>query len=423
MAITISVQKMTENLESIDFSIKPQLSAYNDKYFSSLISTQLSDASNSEEFYSKLVELKNEQKKTLLFMQELYNQKKILKDEIVKSEISLKDLSTNGYTPDIKKTDENYNYTLNTVSAYETRPYTQTAFASKPPPGPKSMVTFQQQQQQTSSGDMMINDDLKRIEKIWNDFSLNDNQSLKSVEFNKRFEKVNKHQVVRKSLSRPSSAAGSLMQSSNEWIPKVTIPEPFSMSIREKVKSDQKKFNLARELQEERDKRIEAEIRECKNKFKANPIPAHVHMPLYEQQQESQKLRKQKLKQSSKKYLENNSRPFNLTETSKTSRERRHSFTEGGGGSEFSAKPLPDFYYEDDQLASQKLQESELYKQIKNQMRALELLRQSKLPHNMELQNEKKILEDEKQQFFINEMNKLQRQMAKKRIVQIAIFS
>ena len=47
-------------------------------------------------------------------------------------------------------------------------------------------------------------------------------------------------------------------------------------------------------------------------------------------------------------------------------------------------------------------------------MRALELLRQSKLPHNMELQNEKKQLEEEKNQFFIKEMNKLQRQMAKK---------
>lgn len=61
-----------------------------------------------------------------------------------------------------------------------------------------------------------------------------------------------------------------------------------------------------------------------------------------------------------------------------------------------------------------RLQESELYKQIKSQMRALELLRQSKLPHNMELQNEKKQLEEEKNQFFIKEMNKLQRQMNRK---------
>jgi hypothetical protein len=47
-------------------------------------------------------------------------------------------------------------------------------------------------------------------------------------------------------------------------------------------------------------------------------------------------------------------------------------------------------------------------------MRALELLRQSKLPHNMELQNEKKQLEEEKNQFFVKEMNKLQRQLNKK---------
>jgi len=47
-------------------------------------------------------------------------------------------------------------------------------------------------------------------------------------------------------------------------------------------------------------------------------------------------------------------------------------------------------------------------------MRALELLRQSKMPHNMELQNEKKQLEEEKNQFFVKEMNKLQRQLNKK---------
>ena len=83
------------------------------------------------------------------------------------------------------------------------------------------------------------------------------------------------------------------------------------------MKIDQKRLTLARELQDEREKRIEAEIRECKRKFKATPIPAHVHLPLYEQKKAEEKLRKLKLKQTSKEYLEKNLKPFNLTEPKK----------------------------------------------------------------------------------------------------------
>ena len=358
---------MTENMQSIDFSIKPTLSAYNDKYFSNLISDHLSDANNSEEFYSKLVELKNEQKKTLLFMQELYNQKQVLKNEIVKSENSLKDLKSSTYPA---QKDENYTFSLNTISAYETRPISAEAYkdvmtnekantASKPPiPHKTSTVTFEQTKEMIHDDD--ISEDLKRIEKIWNEFSLSENQNLKSIEFNQRFEKVNAKKPNKGAKKGASSSSSSRPASAQvEWIPKVTIPEPFSMSIREKLKADQKKVTLARELQDEREKRIEAEIRECKKKFKASPIPAHVHLPLYEKKKADEKLRKLKLKESSKEYLEKNSKPFNLTDTKKsaasTLRERRHSFTEGETNkSEFTAKPLPEFYFEDDEFVTQK---------------------------------------------------------------------
>ncbi len=54
------------------------------------------------------------------------------------------------------------------------------------------------------------------------------------------------------------------------------------------------------------------------------------------------------------------------------------------------------------------MKEHELYKQISKQMRSLELLKNSKLPHNMELQEAKKLLEMERNQMFIDEMNRLQ---------------
>lgn len=58
-----------------------------------------------------------------------------------------------------------------------------------------------------------------------------------------------------------------------------------------------------------------------------------------------------------------------------------------------------------------RMKENELYKQINKQMRSLELLKKSKLPHNMEMQEAKKLLEIERNQMFINEINRLQKEI------------
>jgi hypothetical protein len=57
------------------------------------------------------------------------------------------------------------------------------------------------------------------------------------------------------------------------------------------------------------------------------------------------------------------------------------------------------------------MKENELYKQINKQMRSIELLKQSKLPHNMEMQEAKKLLEMEQNQMFIDEINRLQKEI------------
>lgn len=57
------------------------------------------------------------------------------------------------------------------------------------------------------------------------------------------------------------------------------------------------------------------------------------------------------------------------------------------------------------------MKENELYKQISKQMRALEMLKKSKLPQNMELLEAKKLLEMEQDQMFANEMNRLQKEI------------
>lgn len=308
-------------------------------------------------------------------MQELYNQKQVLREEILKSENDLKDLKTSTYP--LKA--EDYKFHLNTVSAYETNPHShflsienksepehkdelvvnteKYKLHSKPPvPHKTTTVTFQNAEKIEISPRLdkstkiydSVDEDLKKIEKIWNEFSLNDNQTLKSIEFNTRFEKKKKKPAKSNyRTQRPASAQV-------EWAPRVTIPEPFSMTIREKIKAD-KKVKLAREMQDEREKRIENEIRECKRKFKASPVPHHVMLPLYEQKKVGEEIRKHKIKKMSKEYMEKVSKPFNLTESKRFAKERSHSFSEGDNNTtevktNFNAQPIPDFYFDDENV-------------------------------------------------------------------------
>lgn len=77
--------------------------------------------------------------------------------------------------------------------------------------------------------------------------------------------------------------------------------------------------------------------------------------PLYERLKQEEELRKIKLKEMSKQYLDKVSKPFNLTDYKKKdksppTRERRHSYSEGQQPDtyEFNAQPLPDFYFNDE---------------------------------------------------------------------------
>lgn len=360
----------------------------------------ISGTKNVEEFYQKLVEMRNEQKKSLQFMEELYNQKQSLKKDLLKTDVE-QPRSVSGATS-IPTNLADYKFNLNSMSAYESpinlnykiesvidEPKTLTKLnlavhdehhlAYKPPlPNrPGSTVTFQETVtvnnisphddiRRPYQEDNSLESDLKRIEQIWNDFKFED---AKSIDFNRKFEKrvvKKKPTTVAKSSSssvkrRPASAGA--MSASIEWVPRITIPEPFSMTIRDRIKQE-KKLKMSRETQEDRDKRADAEVRECNIQFKAQPVPTHVMLPVYQKLKMEEELRKIKLKQMSKEYLEKVSKPFNLsyqkknnansstTSSKNTSvRERRHSFTDSKETmKDFRAQPLPDFYYNEDLL-------------------------------------------------------------------------
>jgi hypothetical protein len=324
-------------------------------------------------------------------MQELYNQKQILRDEIQKSENNLEDLKlSTTLKSSITNADDYKSHRLSGISAYETssnllhqqkypinnvylgeekeNEKQETASSidkssSKPPVAPlRNSVTFQKsheiiepqiKQEQLEEQNKLIqsmSDGLQKIEHMWDNFSLKStNPNLKSIEFNEKFEKK-----LKKTSGYRNHKKNQQIQI--EWQPRVTVPEPFTMSIREQIKQDLKQQKLIKEIQENREKRLDEELKECKRKFKAQPVPAHVTLPLYEQRKMEEDLRKYRLKQMSKEYSEKVIKPFNLTEsksssmknlntTSVSDTEVKNEQKKTAKNSEFIAQPLPDFYF------------------------------------------------------------------------------
>jgi protein FAM161A len=97
-------------------------------------------------------------------------------------------------------------------------------------------------------------------------------------------------------------------------------------------------------------KEVDEELSFVHPPFKAQPVPAHVHMPLYEKLQDEQRVRSEQVRQLTREYLTSIQKPFGFDSREKAKQLiRRHSYS--GENSlrldrQFKAKPLPNFYYQ-----------------------------------------------------------------------------
>ncbi|NXI64308.1 F161A protein, partial [Anseranas semipalmata] len=206
----------------------------------------------------------------------------------------------------------------------------------------------------------------QRIEKMWDGFSVED-------------------YIPRTKHSLPSSPAFKTMRNKQKaWSPKVTVPKPFQMTIREARKKEQ---NVKSKSQIEMEnnllkKRLEEEA-ECQKKFRANPVPAVVFLPLYHEIVQKNEERRKSVKERSKLKLLASQKPFKFIEREKQRNEIRKMQLRDLSTPEkktkpFKAKPIPKCVYSP--AVNDKLQEEELYREIRIRMRAEELLRNSSLP-------------------------------------------
>ncbi|KAL5270948.1 hypothetical protein ACHWQZ_G001568 [Mnemiopsis leidyi] len=168
--------------------------------------------------------------------------------------------------------------------------------------------------------------------------------------------------------------------------PRVTIPDPFYMTLREELKKPSKT-----KAQEEAElKRLQKELEEeaeCRKQFKASPIPSSTFQSRLRLIEEKQENRRRKVKEQSKALTKALQKPFSFDQRTNLRRSRSLSAldTEAkkrkGGSVKFQARPMPHHIF--DPVVDEKAKEEEAYRQIKIKMRAEQLLAESDLPASM----------------------------------------
>uniref|UniRef100_A0A8C8R5F6 Protein FAM161A n=1 Tax=Pelusios castaneus TaxID=367368 RepID=A0A8C8R5F6_9SAUR len=208
----------------------------------------------------------------------------------------------------------------------------------------------------------------EQIEKMWDGFSVED-------------------YVGRTKHSLPSSSAFKMVgRKQKEWSPKVTVPKPFQMTIREAKKKQQNvKSKSLIEMENNLLKKQLEEEAECQKKFRANPVPASVFLPLYHEIMERNEERRKLMKDRSKDILLASQKPFRFIKREEQRKEIRKIQLKDLSLPEktpklFQAKPVPKSVYSP--AINDKLKEEELYREIRIQMRAEELLHNSSLPNS-----------------------------------------
>ncbi|KAM6434031.1 protein FAM161A [Rhynochetos jubatus] len=206
----------------------------------------------------------------------------------------------------------------------------------------------------------------ERIEKMWDGFSVED-------------------YISRTRHSLPSSPAfRTIRKKQKAWSPKVTVPKPFQMTIREARKKEQNvKSKSLIEMENNLLKKQLEEEAECQKKFRAKPVPAAVFLPLYHEIVQRNEERRRSVKERSKLRLLASQKPFKFIEREKQRNEIRKMQLRDLSVPEkkikpFKANPVPKCVYS--AAVNDRQKEEELYREIRIRMRAEELLRNSALP-------------------------------------------
>ncbi|XP_065587227.1 protein FAM161A [Cyrtonyx montezumae] len=315
------------------------------------------DTSN-QEYYLKLEELKNAHLETMAKLESMYRNKLYLKGAQLLERNSADSATSNiCCRPTWEK---NSHQPLNLHKSFSDSSLSD-PFSSGASGGSDRELACEESCSKTGSSLSAK----ERIAKMWDGFSVED------------YIPCRKH-------SPPSTLAARTARKQKAWSPKVTVPKPFQMTIREAKRKEQNvKSKSQIEMENNLLKKQLEEEAECQKKFRANPVPATVFLPLYHEIVQRNEERRKSVKERSKLRLLASQKPFKFIEREKQRDENRKMQLRDLSTPEkktkpFKAKPVPRCVYSPS--VRDKLEEEELYREIRIRMRAEELLRNASLP-------------------------------------------
>ncbi|KAM9155640.1 protein FAM161A isoform 2-T2 [Pangshura tecta] len=314
---------------------------------------------SNQEYYLKLEELKNAHLETMAKLENMYQNKLHLK--------GVQPLDNKDVAPSLcyrSMWDKSSFQPLNLHKSFSEPDLNDLSYSSLSDGSDAELELEEENASETES----LTFAKEQIEKMWDGFSVED-------------------YVYHTKRSLPNSPTFRMMgKKQKEWSPKVTVPKPFQMTIREAKKKQQNvKSKSQIEMENNLLKKQLEEEAECQKKFRANPVPASVFLPLYHEIMERNEERRKFVKERSKDILLASQRPFQFIKREEQRKEIRKMQLKDLSLPEkktklFQAKPVPKSVYSP--AINDKLKEEELYREIRIQMRAEELLRNSSLPNS-----------------------------------------
>jgi protein FAM161A len=419
------------------------------------------DKVSSDAFYQKLLQLKEAHKKTLQMYEQLYTEQKKAdapcnntSGEITRSQLaSLENLlsadvhSAGGVSDSWREVDQS-----RVIQPSVTKDSVKDLSASKPPSGrplasegipmrSSAVKTYtgtevgsdagSYRHQSSLSGDVAeyeTSDDeqhkentdnvssqsfidtrqsaMARIGDMWERFSV-DNYCPRSSEVRTKPGMFRSNSMSRISLSAREPRRSSTIDRGGSAKKRVTVPKPFSMSMRE-ANQTPRKSRAAIELEQREEERRYAEELECQKKFKAMPLPAHIHFRLYDELNEERESRRRFIVQHRQELLNTMQKPFQFTsreeEKKKAKADSKATGLQQRGRPHFRAHPFPSRIFDDSVV--DKMREEDEYRKIRMKVRAKDLLRSSSLPPTMRLRGKDYTDGRERQKLFAERAKK-----------------
>uniref|UniRef100_A0A8C2US74 FAM161 centrosomal protein B n=1 Tax=Chinchilla lanigera TaxID=34839 RepID=A0A8C2US74_CHILA len=191
---------------------------------------------------------------------------------------------------------------------------------------------------------------------------------------------------IPRARAQPPSGSGppSRHRSIRSWASSITVPRPFHMTLREAQKKAQWLASPASfEQERQQAQRQGQEEAECHRQFRAQPVPAHVYLPLYQEVTARREAQRREGIRKRKELLLSSLKPFSFLEKEEqrkeAARQRDLAATEKAEAPRRKApRRIPKSVLEP--ALGDRLEEAELFRRIRIQTRALDTLHKACAP-------------------------------------------